>query len=78
MSVRTAAKYLREKGLIDGELFEVELLSKLRELRDVLYGDVAFKDQNSSGDICRCDSDADMQDCKCDAELWYNTTAYII
>ena len=27
-SVRTAARYLREKGLIDGELFEVESLSK--------------------------------------------------
>ena len=48
-SVRTASKYLRGKGLIDGELFEVESLSKLRELRDVLYGDVAFKDQNSIG-----------------------------
>lgn len=47
MSVRTAAKYLCEKGLIDGELFEVESLSKLRELQDVLYGDAAFKDQNA-------------------------------
>ena len=48
-SVRTAAKYLREKGLIDGELFDVESLSKLRELRNVLYGDAAFKDQNAIG-----------------------------
>ena len=48
-SVRTAARYLREKGLITGELFEVESLSKLRELRDVLYGDAAFKDQNAIG-----------------------------
>ena len=48
-SVRTAAKYLREKGLIDGELFEVESLSKLRELRDVLYGDTVFNDQNAIG-----------------------------
>ena len=48
-SVRTAARYLREKGLIDGELFDVESLSKLRELRDVLYGDAAFKDQNAVG-----------------------------
>ena len=48
-SVRTAARYLREKGLIDGELFEVESLSKLRELRDVLYRDAAFKDQNAVG-----------------------------
>ncbi len=48
-SVRTAAKYLREKGLIDGELFEVESLSKLRELRDVLYEDAAFKNQNTIG-----------------------------
>lgn len=48
-SVRTAARYLREKGLIDGELFEVESLSKLRELRDVLYRDAAFKDQNAIG-----------------------------
>ena len=48
-SVRTAARYLRAKGLIDGELFEVESLSKLRELRDVLYGDATFKDQNAVG-----------------------------
>ena len=48
-SVRTAARYLREKGLIDGELFEVESLSKLRELRDVLYEDEAFKNQNAIG-----------------------------
>ena len=48
-SVRTAAKYLREKGLIDGELFEVESLSKLRELRDILYEDESFIDQNSIG-----------------------------
>ena len=48
-SVRTAAKYLREKGLINGELFEVESLSKLRELRDILYGDASFIDQNSIG-----------------------------
>ena len=48
-SVRTAARYLREKGLITGELFEVESLSKLRELRDVLYADAAFKDQNAIG-----------------------------
>lgn len=48
-SVRTAARYLREKGLIDGELFEVESLSKLRELRDVLYEDAAFMDQNAVG-----------------------------
>ena len=48
-SVRTAAKYLREKGLIEGELFEVESLSKLRELRDILYGDTSFMDQNSIG-----------------------------
>ena len=44
-----AIDYLREKGLIDGELFEVESLSKLRELRDVLYGDAAFNDQNAIG-----------------------------
>ena len=48
-SVRTAAKYLREKGLINGELFEVESLSKLRELRDILYNDASFMDQNSIG-----------------------------
>ena len=48
-SVRTAARYLREKGLITGELFEVESLLKLRELRDVLYADAAFKDQNAIG-----------------------------
>ena len=48
-SVRTAARYLREKGLIKGELFEVESLSNLRELRDVLYGDAAFRDQNAIG-----------------------------
>ena len=48
-SVRTAARYLREKGLINGELFEVESLSKLRELRDILYNDASFMDQNSIG-----------------------------
>ena len=48
-SVRTAAKYLREKGLIDGDLFEIESLSKLSELRDILYNDASFMDQNSIG-----------------------------
>ena len=48
-SVRTAAKYMREKGLVDGELFEVESLSKLRELRNILYGDAALMDQNAVG-----------------------------
>lgn len=48
-SVRTAARYLREKGLLNGELFEVESLSKLRKFRDILYGDASFMDQNSIG-----------------------------
>ena len=48
-AVRTASRYLREKGLISGELFEIESLSKLKELRDVLFADGSFIEQNSVG-----------------------------
>ena len=48
-AVRTASRYLQEKGLIEGELFEIESLSKLKELRDVLYADGSFIEQNQVG-----------------------------
>lgn len=48
-AVRTASRYLREKSLIDGELFEIESLEKLKGLRDVLYADGSFIEQNLIG-----------------------------
>jgi len=48
-SVRTASKYLREKGLIEGSLFDVESLDRLKKLRDILYADDGFVAQNAVG-----------------------------
>ena len=48
-AVRTASRYLREKGLIEGSLFEIDSLSRLKELRDILYADGSFVEQNAIG-----------------------------
>ena len=48
-AVRTASRYLREQGLIDGSLFDVDSLSRLKELRDILYADGSFIEQNAIG-----------------------------
>lgn len=48
-AVRTASKYLNEMGLIEGDLFEIESVDKLKDLRRVLYDNGGFIEQNSIG-----------------------------
>lgn len=48
-AVRTASRYLREHNLISGELFEIDSLERLKELRDFLFADDGFVSQNATG-----------------------------
>ena len=48
-SVRTASRYLRKAGLIAGQLFEVDELSKLLELREALRRMPDFVEQDEIG-----------------------------
>ena len=48
-AVRTASRYLREHNLISGELFEIDSLARLKELRDFLFANDGFAAQDKTG-----------------------------
>lgn len=48
-AVRTASRYLREHNLISGELFEIDSLARLKELRDFLFANDGFMAQDTTG-----------------------------